>query len=323
MKITTASLSIVFGILLLAGCGKQPSNQPADSSNAAASSTGGETSPAQASPSDLPAVVTLTDGSHYNGVLVSKNGNQLTFRGDNGATRTFDSRDIKSIRFEPSGAEASTPKPAPPPEAAQGSASRMSSRPSPDTANRRERDTASAPAPEPAKPDIVIPTGTQLSVRTNEAIDSKKATAGQTYSAEIASNVVDDAGNVAIRSGSPAVLVIKSAGAGKVHANQLSLDLQSVSIGGRSYDVESESIVQKGKAGVGGNKRTAEYVGGGTALGAIIGAIAGHGKGAAIGAASGAAAGAATQIFTRGSVKVPAETILTFRLQAPLQLKAH
>jgi hypothetical protein len=308
MKITTVSLFLVFGMLLLGGCSKQPANQAAEPANAA-----GETSPGQASPSDLPAVVTLTDGSHYNGVLVSKNGDQMTFRGDNGATRTFDARDIKSIRFGSSGAEANTMQSAPP--AAQSAPSRMASRP--------VRESASAEAPAPVRRSIVIPAGTQLSVRTNDAIDSKTAKTGQTYSAEIASDVVDDAGNVAIRHGSPAVLLIRSAGAGKVHANELGLDLQSVSIDGRNYEVSSDSIYRKGKAGVGGNKRTAEYVGGGTAIGAIIGAIAGHGKGAAIGAASGAAAGAGTQILTRGSVKVPAETILTFRLEAPLQLSAQ
>ena len=78
MKLTTASLFLVFAILLLGGCSKQPSNQAAEPANAA-----GETSAAQASPSDLPAVVTLTDGSHYNGVLVSKDGDQMTFRGEN------------------------------------------------------------------------------------------------------------------------------------------------------------------------------------------------------------------------------------------------
>ena len=109
MKITTVSLFLVFGMLLLGGCSKQPANQAAEPANAA-----GETSPGQASPSDLPAVVTLTDGSHYNGVLVSKNGDQMTFRGDNGATRTFDARDIKSIRFGSSGAEANTMQSAPP-----------------------------------------------------------------------------------------------------------------------------------------------------------------------------------------------------------------
>lgn|SRR6185437_11816644 len=315
MKTTTASLLLVFGILLLGSCGKQPSNQAAEPANAA-----GETSPAQASPSDLPAVVTLTDGSHYNGVLVSKNGDQMTFRGDNGANRTFDAKDIQSIRFGSSSGTVS----ARPPTASQGAPSKMASRPVPGSPDAQASSSpAPAPAPPPVKPDIVIPSGTQVAVMTNDAIDSKTAKVGQTYSAEIASNVVDDAGNVAIRKGSPAVLVIKSAGAGKIHANELGLDLQSVSIGGRNYDVETGAVYQKGKAGVGGNKRTAEYVGGGTALGAIVGAIAGHGKGAAIGALSGAAAGAGTQIFTRGSVKVPAETVLTFKLEAPLQLKAE
>lgn len=316
MKLTTASLFFVFAILLLGGCSKQPSNQAAEPANAA-----GETSAAQASPSDLPAVVTLTDGSHYNGVLVSKNGDQMTFKGENGASRTFDAKDIQSIRFGSSGSEAKTPASAP---AAEGAPSKMASRPVPGSPGATASSaTAPAPPPAPVKADIVIPTGTQLSVRTNDTIDSKTAKAGQTYSAEIASDVVDDSGNVAIRKGSPAVLVVKSAGAGKVHANELSLDLQSVSIGGRDYDVETGTIAEKGKEGVGANKRTAKYVGGATALGAVIGAIAGHGKGAAIGAASGAAAGAGTQIFTRGSVKVPAETILTFRLEAPIRLNAR
>jgi outer membrane lipoprotein SlyB len=74
---------------------------------------------------------------------------------------------------------------------------------------------------------------------------------------------------------------------------------------------------------VGVNKRTAVFTGGGAAIGAIIGAIAGGGKGAAIGAASGAGAGAVTQIVTKGnSIKVPAETILTFKLDRTLQVDA-
>jgi hypothetical protein len=54
-------------------------------------------------------------------------------------------------------------------------------------------------------------------------------------------------------------------------------------------------------------------------LGTIIGAIAGGGKGAAIGAAAGAAAGAGGQVLTQGrEVRVPAESILNFRLDQPL-----
>ena len=80
---------------------------------------------------------------------------------------------------------------------------------------------------------------------------------------------------------------------------------------------------QSGKEGFGANKRTAEYTGGGAALGAIIGAIAGHGKGAAIGAGAGAGGGALTQILTKGgSIRVPAETVLNFKLDKPVQIVA-
>ena len=56
--------------------------------------------------------------------------------------------------------------------------------------------------------------------------------------------------------------------------------------------------------------------------GTIVGAVAGGGKGAAIGALSGVAAGAATQSVTRGKgVRIPAETVLSFRLEAPIRIR--
>jgi hypothetical protein len=323
-------------VVLAGACGKKQPEQSAQNQappaaqptpNALTNQPAPETAttPDAAAPNDLPATVTLNDGSTYHGVLVSKAGSQMTFKGDNGATRTFDSRDIKSISFGNDTTQVKS-KPltrenkrtAPPAQ----SASAQSPASQPDqTASSQE----SAPAPAPAPPprEIVIPSGTQISVRTNEAIDSKTASAGQTFSAVISQSVRDENGNVAIPRGASAALVVKQAGAGKVHANDLVLDMQSITVGGRSYDVETASLSEKGKEGVGANKRTAKYAGGGAALGAIIGAIAGGGKGAAIGAATGAGAGAGTQIFTRGSVKVPAESILTFQLQSPLQLQAR
>ena len=65
-------------------------------------------------------------------------------------------------------------------------------------------------------------------------------------------------------------------------------------------------------------------MGGGAVLGTVLGAIAGGGRGAAIGAASGAAAGAGTQVLTRGRrVDVPAESILSFRLDRQLVINDH
>ena len=65
-------------------------------------------------------------------------------------------------------------------------------------------------------------------------------------------------------------------------------------------------------------------VGGGALLGTLVGAIAGGSKGAAVGAAVGAAGGATAQVLTRGKeVRVPAETILSFRLNQPLRLQGY
>jgi hypothetical protein len=101
------------------------------------------------------------------------------------------------------------------------------------------------------------------------------------------------------------------------------LDLDSVTIDGAPHRISTADIAEKGAQGVGANKRTAEFAGGGAALGAIIGAIAGGGKGAAIGAGAGAGGGAVTQILTKGgSIKVPAESVLTFSLDKALRVRS-
>jgi outer membrane lipoprotein SlyB len=106
--------------------------------------------------------------------------------------------------------------------------------------------------------------------------------------------------------------------------HEIVLDLQSVNLNGQRYALNTQDLTQTGNngdRGIGANKRTGEYVGGGAILGTLLGAVAGGGRGAAIGALAGAAAGAGTQVLTRGSeVKVPAETVLTFQLDQPVYL---
>jgi hypothetical protein len=170
-----------------------------------------------------------------------------------------------------------------------------------------------------------LPAGTELSVRINEAVDSETAAEGQTFDAQVTRDATDTNGDVVIPRGSTAWVVIKSASQGGRFrgASDLVLDLQSVAINGKRYTIDTADVTRKGKSGVGANKRTAEYTGGGAALGAIIGAIAGGGKGAAIGAGAGAGAGALTQILTKGrAIKVPAESVLTFKLDKPLKVNA-
>lgn len=162
-----------------------------------------------------------------------------------------------------------------------------------------------------------IPAGTNISVRTNETIDAKNTSNGRIYTGVINSDVTDTNGTVVIPKGSSTEMVVRN-----TSNRELVVDLESISANGSRYVVAgSAAQTTSSKDGIGKNKRTGEYVGGGAALGSIIGAIAGGGKGAAIGAMAGAAAGAGTQVMTRGkSVRVPAESVLTFRLDNALQV---
>jgi hypothetical protein len=100
--------------------------------------------------------------------------------------------------------------------------------------------------------------------------------------------------------------------------SELELSLEKMVLDGKSYPLSSTSYEVAGKSR---GKDTATKVGIGAGIGAAIGAIAGGGKGAAIGAAVGAGGGTAIQIATRGQqVKVPSETLLEFKLEAPVSV---
>ncbi len=165
-----------------------------------------------------------------------------------------------------------------------------------------------------------VPSGTEITVRTNGRIEAKDSNNGRIYTAVVDRDVRDRSGNIVITRGSDAELIVRSTA-----NHELQLDLESVNVNGRRYVVSTEDQVispdGNQKDGVGANKRTAKYAGGGAIVGSIIGAIAGGGKGAAIGAIAGGGAGAVGQTVTRGhTVSVPAESLLTFRLDQSLRL---
>ena len=121
-----------------------------------------------------------------------------------------------------------------------------------------------------AQTEATIPAGSELEVRTSQAIDAKTATEGQYYPAVFNRDVTDSAGNVAIPKGSDAQLAVR-----KISNNELALDVHSVNVNGRQYLLHTGEYDKTKHQGVGKNKRTGEMVGGGAALGTIIGAIAG------------------------------------------------
>lgn len=247
----------------------------------------------------------LRDGAQHTGRFISGSGNTILFQDDNGRRQSYNLSDVQSIQFE------------------SGRSGAMNNR------GRYNTDGQTISSASPVRNANVnmsaartIPAGTNIVVRSNEAIDSTSASEGQTFPASVSQDIVDTAGNVVVPRGSEAELVVRNANSGGTTGSpDLVLDLQSLKVGNQRYLVSSTPVTETNNQGLGKNKRTAEMVGGGALLGTLIGAVAGGGKGAAIGAVAGAAAGAGAQVLTRGKeVKVPAETQLTFSLQQPIKL---
>lgn len=163
-----------------------------------------------------------------------------------------------------------------------------------------------------------IPAGASITVRTNEMIHAN-ARDQRVYTGVVNQDVMDETGRLAVPRGSNVELLVRAEPNG-----DLVLDMDSIIVNGQRYGMSADAEINaQQREGLGGNKRTGEFVGGGAVIGSILGAIAGGGKGAAIGAASGAAAGAGAQIFTRGrSIHVPPESLITFRLERPLLIGA-
>ncbi len=232
--------------------------------------------------------LTLRDGTVIYGRFVSGTDRNIIFQDDNGARRRFDLNQVQTLDFNDRGPV--------------GGAYREE--------RRFDHDWA------------VIPAGREISVRTDQRIDSSNAAPGATFPASVVEDVTDQNGNVLIPRGSSASLIVRQVTeGGTLTSGNFVLDLDSIRVNGRRYVVNTGDI-EAGNTGIGKNRRTAEMVGGGAALGTLIGAIAGGGKGAAIGAIAGAAAGGGAQVLTKGKeIRVPAETVLNFRLDQPLHLR--
>lgn len=167
---------------------------------------------------------------------------------------------------------------------------------------------------------LILPAGTEISVRTNENIDSDNGNSRErTYQAQVERDIRDGNGTSMIPRGSEAELVVRDTG-----NNSLALDLNSIPVNSQRFLVSTEDVTRTGRQGLGENKRTGTFVGGGALLGTLLGAIAGGGKGAAIEALAGGAAGVGAQVLTRGDrVRVPSETILNFRLDQVVNLNTQ
>lgn len=160
----------------------------------------------------------------------------------------------------------------------------------------------------------VIPKGTQVSVRTLDAIQSRQSEVGQTYRCTLDAPIVVNGNQIAAKGSDCVLRIMEMKNAGKLTgSNELKLTVSEIRVNGDLVSVTSEpaSIAGKGKG-----KSTGVRTGIGAAAGAGLGAMLGGGKGAAIGAGVGAGAGAASSALTSGpEIKVAPETVLNFIIQ--------
>lgn len=178
---------------------------------------------------------------------------------------------------------------------------------------------AAAPAPPPPPVMVNLPAGTEIRVRLDADLGSKISQPGDSFTATVADDVLKG-GDVIIAKGARAEgTVVDAKPLGKFKGGAaLVVKLDRVRSRWGSYPVETSSIshAQQGKG-----KRSAEFIGGGAGLGALIGGLAGGGKGAAIGALAGGGAGTAGSAFTGNKqIVLPAETVLTFKLDHPVHI---
>ncbi|HMD32045.1 MAG TPA: YMGG-like glycine zipper-containing protein [Candidatus Acidoferrales bacterium] len=252
--------------------------------------------------------LTLKDGRVIHGRYIGGTADAIQMD-VNGAVQTFDVRDVQSLSKDSSQSQ-------PPPPPAQ-----LPNAPLPSgaiTVPAAPPGTAPA-APPPDANTVTIPVGTRILVRMLDGVDSEKNHVGDRFRATLQTNIEQDGWLVVRRDTDVYGRLSNVQGAGRLSGHaELKLELTGILIHNNLVPLVTGDYEVAGK-GRGGN--TAKKAVGGAALGAIIGALAGGGRGAAIGAGAGAAAGATVNIITKGEkVKVPSETLLEFRLDAPLTL---
>ena len=181
---------------------------------------------------------------------------------------------------------------------------------------------AAAPAAAPAPPPpVVVPAGTTLTVRLGQAVGSRISSPGDSFTATLADAVTVD-GNTVIPAGAVAKgTVVDAKPLGKLKGGALlEIRLTSIKVNGIEQGIDTTAVERQER---GKGKRSAEMAGGGAALGGIIGGLAGGGKGAAIGLLAGGGAGGAGSAYTGNKeIVLPAEAALSFKLKAPLEVKA-
>ncbi len=166
---------------------------------------------------------------------------------------------------------------------------------------------------------VTVAGGAMLRVRINRGLDSNHVSIGEAFDGTVMTDVV--AGDeVAIPRGATVTGVVVGAHKAGLFKGEgeLSLQLNSVTLGGRVYPLTSLVWAHTGADKLPGTISSSVGLG---AVGALMGGAFGGGVGAAVGAAAGAGAGmASSAAVPRGALVIPPEAVLTFRIAASVRV---
>ncbi len=165
-----------------------------------------------------------------------------------------------------------------------------------------------------------IAEGTPIKIRTAVTLSTSANKPGDSFTGTLMEPVVAGSVVIATKGAKVRGLVADSDPGGRVKGRaHLAVRLTGFETAGNKWtEIRTEAVSRTARAT---EKKDAEKIGAGGAIGAAIGAIAGGGEGAAIGAAAGGGAGTAAVLATRGAAAViPSESVLSFRLSAPVKI---
>ncbi len=257
-------------------------------------------------PAALADQLILKSGREYSGKFMRGDASVVEFR-SGGKVESFRTSEVAQIIFKE-------------PELAAASASdriQAPARNQPPADQVQDQPPVRQVPPQAAGPTVTFPAETPIAIRTTSAIDTERNRVGDYFTATLEDPVAMGSQVILPRGAEVKGRITQAKESGHLTGKtELALELTEVIANGRSYTLKTGEYLEVGSSR---GKRSAATVGGVSALGAVIGAIAGGGKGAAIGAVAGAATGTGVQLITKGeTLKVPAETVLEFKLQAPL-----
>src|SRR5256886_15265395 len=160
------------------------------------------------------------------------------------------------------------------------------------------------------KKEVTVPAGTVITVRLANAVGSKLSNSGDQFNASVATPVEVD-GKVVVPSGADTSgKVVQAVPLGRFKGGAvLKLALDSVTINGGAYDVQTSSVSRylKGKG-----KRTAAMIGGGAGGGALLCGLSRRAQNGPPLAGARAGDGTAGAAYTRHKENIiPAQSTLT------------